>query len=343
MNLKSGLLWFVLLLGVSSCISFEQYSIEVYKPAELTLPVEMKKIAILARNLKFENDTLRNYQKRNRKLIKDKVLFNSDSLVINTCLDSLAAKLLSQNRFDSIMIVPAGIMPERRVEEIRLANKDWYENNAEHTRADGLIILDMFSCFYSSNDDGNYSPLATVVTTNIWSVYDAKKQKVVDRYAQIDTLYWDGTDDSGKFKKNLIPEKNAAIPLAAGIVGENYSKRILPGWSLVYRDIMTCKKPDLKKAAELASKNKWDEAAGVWEKYVESKNSRNRIIALYNLAISNEMSGNVEKALELTAKAAEASTGFFMSMENEVVRKYAAVLYKRQKELIKLQSQHEPQ
>ncbi|MFY9152597.1 MAG: DUF6340 family protein [Prolixibacteraceae bacterium] len=343
MKRKSGFLWFVLLLSLSSCISFEQYSIEVYKPAELTLPVEMKKIAIISRNLKFENDTLQNYQKRNRRLIRDKIEFNTDSLALQACLDSLSTKLLSQNRFDSIMIVPIAIMPERRVNEIKFANPDWYKNNAEHTHADGLIILDMFSCFYSSNDDGDYSPLATVVTTNIWSVYDAKKQKVIDRYAQIDTLYWDGTDDGGKFKKNLIPEKKAAIPLAAGIVGENYSKRILPGWSMVYRDIMTCKKPDLKKAAEQAEKNKWDEAAGVWEKYVESKNSRNRIIALYNLALSNEMSGNIEKALELTAKAAESSSGFFMSMENEVVRNYAAVLYKRQKELVKLQSQHEPQ
>lgn len=343
MNRKSGLLWFVLLLGMSSCISFEKYSIEVYKPAELTLPAEMKKIAIISRNLKFENDTLQNYQKRNRRLIKDKVFFNSDSLAINNCLDSLAAKLLSQNRFDSIMIVPVSIMPERRVKEIKFANPEWYKNNAVHTRADALIILDMFSCFYSSNDDGNYSPLATVVTTNIWSVYDAKKQKLIDRYAQIDTLYWDGTDDSGKFKKNLIPEKKAAIPLAAGIVGENYSKRVLPGWTLVYRDIMSCKKQDLKQAAELAGKNKWDEAAGIWQKYENSKNTRNRIIALYNLALTNEMNGNIDQALKLTAKAAEASSGFFMSMENEVVRKYAAVLYKRQKELIKLQSQHEPQ
>ena len=337
------ILWFVLLLSMSSCISYEKYSIEVYKPAELSIPSEMKKVAILARNLKYENDTLQNYQQKSRRLVSDKIKFNTDSLAIKTCIDSLAARLLSQNRFDSIVVVPVGTMPERRVKEVSFAHPDWYKTNAEVAGADGLIILDMFSCFYSYNTSSDYTPEANVITSNIWSVFDAKRAKMIDRYSQIDTLYWDGMDADGKFNKNWIPEKKAAIPLAGGIVGKNYSKRIIPGWSLVNREIMSCKKADLKLAADLAGKNNWDDAVLIWQKYEESKNKRNKIVALYNLALSNEMNGNLEKALEQTTKAAKASSGFFMSMENEMVRRYAAVLYKRQKELAKLQVQHEIQ
>lgn len=344
MKCNSGLLWIVLLMiSVSSCISFEKYSIEVYKPADLTLPSEMKKVAIIARNLKYENDTLQNYQVKDYKLVKDINRFDSDSTAIRTCLDSLATSLLSQNRFDSILLVPFDVMPEIKVKEVTFANPDWYKDNADLIHADGLIILDMFSCFYSYNSEKDYTPLANVVTSNIWSLYDFHRQKIIDRYSQVDTLFWDGIDAKGKFHQKWIPEKKAAIPLAAGIVGKNYAKRILPGWSLVYRDIMTCNKPDLKKAAKQASKNEWDDAVITWQKYENSKNKRNKIIALYNLALSFEMNGNIEKALELTSEAAKASSGFFMSMENEVVRKYAVVLNRRQNELTKLQSQNEPQ
>ena len=83
MKRKSGLLWFIFLLILSSCVSFEKFSIEVYKPSELNLGPNVRKLAIVSRNLKYVNDTLQNYQVRNHHLIRDKVRFNSDSLAIN--------------------------------------------------------------------------------------------------------------------------------------------------------------------------------------------------------------------------------------------------------------------
>lgn len=340
MTRKSTLLWFVLLFSMSSCISYEKISIEVYKPSELNLPSGIKKVVLVSRNLKYESDTLQNYHVINRRLVKDKIRFNVDSLAIKTCLDSLAGKLTEQNRFDSIIVLPVSLWPEIRVKEIRPAVNSWYKNVSEKSGADALILLDMFSCFYSIDDHFD-NPQVNVVTSNIWSVYDSKKQKIVDRKTQIDTLFWNGTDDNGIFKKIKLPGKKEAIRLASGVIGENYAKHIIPNWKLVYRDIMTCGNPEFQKALKMAQTGNWDEASAIWQGFSEGRNKRNQIIGFYNLALANEMDGNTDKALGFCALAAKASASMFKSPANEAVRKYAAILYSRKLEIEKLNKQNE--
>src|SRR5665647_3547933 len=118
MKRNSGLLWIVLLLILSSCVSYENLTIEVLKPAKFSLPANIRKVAIVSRNLKYEDDTLQYYHQKNRQLVKDKIKFNSDSLAQITCIDSLAAKLLAQSRFDSILILPVNSFPKVSVKDI---------------------------------------------------------------------------------------------------------------------------------------------------------------------------------------------------------------------------------
>lgn len=335
MSPKTRLLWIVLLLSLSSCVSYEKYSMEVFKPGERSFPENMHKIALVARNLKYKADTLQNYQAKNYRLIKDRSRFNVDSLAISTCMDTLEARLLEQPQFDSVLVLPFHTFPVTRVNEIRPAKTGWYRKLADQTGADGLIVLDMFSCFYSVTHD-NMS--ANVVTSNIWSVYN-NRSEMIDRYTQIDTLYWDQSDADGSYKKYKIPDKKSAVAMAAGVIGENYSKRFLPAWTTVYRDIMTCSNPDLKIAANLAGKNKWDEASVIWNKYANASGKRNQLIAKYNLALACEMNGNVDRALELIAESALLSSGAFRSAENELIRKYAVVLERRKNEIKKLNAQ----
>jgi len=340
MKRKSGLLWFIFLLILSSCVSFEKFSIEVYKPSELNLGPSVKKLAIVSRNLKYVNDTLQNYQVRNHHLIRDKVRFNSDSLAIITCMDSLSRHLLAQNKFDSIRVMPVNTFHQNQVKEIRPATSEWYKTISKKTGADALILLDMFSCFYSqTNDESNSS--VNVVTSNIWSVYGAREQRIIDRYTQVDTLYWDELDENSQYKKLQMPDKKSAISLAAGVIGENYAKHILPAWSKVDRTIMTTSDSEFQKAAKLAKNTKWEEAVAIWQKYSDSKSKLKRVTALYNLALASEMNGNIDQAIGLTDQAAKVSSGLFLSSENEAVRKYSAVLYQRKNEINKLNKQYE--
>lgn len=328
--------WMIVFLSLSSCVSYEKYSMEVFKPGERNLPKDMHKVALVARNLKYTIDTLQDYQAKNHRLYKDKIKFNVDSVTITTCFDSLSARLLDQHQFDSVLVLPQNMFPVTRIKQLKPGKAEWYEDLARQTNADGLIVLDMFSCFYSVYNEGIS---ADVIASNIWSVYDARRKKIIDRYTQIDTLYWDQRDENGIYRTTKIPNKKMAVSLAAGVIGENYAKRFVPSWRMVYRDVMTCSNPDLKKAANLALKNKWDDAIAVWQKAESGANRRNKLIATYNLALSSEMNGNVDLAIEYLKKAAELSSKAFRSLENEAVRKYAVVLEQRKNEIRKLENQ----
>lgn len=334
------LLSFIFLLVLNSCVSYEKFSIEVYKPSDLSFEPGIKKIALVARNLKYPNDTLQHYQVQNRHLIKDKFRFNTDSLAIKTCLDSLAARIAEQNQFDSIRVLPVNTFSVRHVNEIRPAKIEWYNSIADQSGANVLILLDMFSCFYTTNNE-NYVSVAKVITSNIWSVYQVNTHKIIDRFSQIDTLYWDETDKNGEYKKIRIPDKKNAILLAAGVIGENYAKHIFPAWTKVDRNFMTNSNSEIQKSIKLAQSNNWEKASEIWQALCQSGRKQDKVVALYNLALASEMNGDVDRAIESLNQAAKAGTGLFMSNVNEAIRRYIVILYQRKNELVKLNKQHE--
>ncbi len=340
MNWKILIVGLFYLLILNSCVGYKEFAIEVFKPAEFSFTADAKKIVLISRNLKYKNDTLQNYYVSNNSLMKDKSKINMDSLAISICMDSLSSRLNSQGHFDRIKILPFNMFPRIRVNEIRPAKIDWYKSIAEKTDADYLILLDMFSCFYSVNS-ADYSPEAKVITSNIWSVYNSKNQKIIDRFSQIDTLYWNQFDETGNYKKVNIPDKKNAITLAATAIADNYSKHILPSWAKVIRTLMLCDNPDFQKAVKLAQANQWEQAISIWQGFSESNSKLKRASALYNLAVACEMNGDIDKAIEFTDEAAKVSSGLFLGYVNEQVRKYSVVLYQRKYEIAKLNRYYE--
>lgn len=340
MNLKTGLPGLLLILILNSCVSYKEFSVEVFKPAELSIPANTKNIVLVSRNLKYKNDTLQNYYQRNRQLIRDKINLNIDSLAVSTCLDTVASRLTNQGHFEQVQVLPVTTFSKIRVSDIKPAKAEWYKSVAEKSGADVLVLLDMFSCFYSTNA-AESSPEARVVTSNIWSVYNAKNQQIIDRFSQIDTLYWNQLDENGNYQKVKIPDKKNAVMLAAGVIGMNYSKHILPAWTQLKRTYLSCNDSNFQKALKLAQDNQWKEAIGIWLGFSEDKSNLKKASAFYNLAVTSEMDGDIDKAIEFTDKAAKASTGLFLGSVNEQVRRYSVVLYQRKNEINKLNQQYE--
>lgn len=329
----------VSLFFLCSCVTLNEFPIEVFQPAKITLPAEIKNVTIVGRNLKYLNDTLQNYYSKDFRLVKNKKTFNTDSISVQACLDSLSQKLQSQKRFNKITALPFTSFPVQFVKNIHAPSKTLIQEIASKTGADALILLDMYSGFYSiykNSDDGR--SIAKVVTASIWTIYDIQKNRMINHTSLVDTVYWDGLDSKENYLASRIPDKKAAMQIAAGLVGVNYSKNIIPFWATVYRNTLSCNQADFKKAAGLAKMNKWEEATEIWKKYTESKNKRHKIYSLFNLAIASEMDGNIETAIELNNKASKISSSPVFADENEIIRKYAAVLAKRKIELAKLNS-----
>lgn len=329
----------VLVLFLSSCVGLNEFPIEVFQPAKVGLPAEIKNVTLVSRNMKYTNDTLQNYHSKDFRRIKDIRPVNIDSLTVKACFDSLSLKLKDQKRFGNITLLPVSSLPVQHSKTITPPSKKLIQKISSDTNADALILLDMYSSFYSvyPNPDNGRS-IAKVVTASIWTIYDASKIQIINHTSLVDTLYWDGLDDHQNYLASRIPNKKAAMEIAAGIAGVNYSKNIVPNWVKVYRNTLSCNQVDFKKAAELAKMNKWDEASGLWGKYTQSTHKRYKIQALFNLAIASEMNGNIDEAISLVNQASKSSSSPFYATENKLILKYSAVLARRKIELNKINS-----
>ena len=329
----------VSLLFLCSCVTLNEFPIEVFQPAKITLPAEIKNVTLVSRNMKYLNDTLQNYYSKDFKRIKDIVPTNTDSLSVQSCFDSLSVKMQDQKQFKKITVLPVTSLSVKYVKNINPPSKQLILKISSDTHADALILLDMYSSFYSvyPNPDNGHS-IAKVVTANIWTIYDASKVQILNHTSLVDTLYWDGLDEAENYSASRIPNKKEALKIAAGLAGVKYSKNIVPNWATVYRQTLSCNQIDFKKAAELAKKNKWDEASALWKKYSESTHRRYQMQALFNLAVASEMNGDIEGATELISKASKVSSSASYSMENKSIRQYSAVLAKRKIELNKINS-----
>lgn len=326
-------------LFLCSCVTLNEFPIEVFKPAKVTLPAGIKNVTLVSRNMKYTNDTLQKYYSKDNKLIKDFKSVDIDSLSIKACFESLSMKMQALNRFSKITVLPVSSLPWQYVNHVNPPSKKFIQKISSDTNGDALILLDMYSSFYSvyPNPDNGRS-IAQVVTACIWTIYDPSKIRILHHTSLVDTLYWDGLDDKGNYLASRIPNKKAAIEIAAGMAGGKYSKNIVPSWVKVYRQTLSYNQVDFKKAAQLAKKNKWDEASALWEKYTESANKRARMQALYNLAVASEMNGDIVTANKLISRASTISSSASFATENKSIRKYAAILAKRKMELNKINS-----
>lgn len=339
MQMMKSITAIVLFLFLSSCVTVSEFPIEVIQPAKVNLAADIKNVALVSRNLKYTNDTLQNYYSNGFRRIKEKLPIDIDSLSVQVCLDSLFQKIQAQQRFQTINVLPVRSLPVQYVKNIGPPSKQLVGKIASDTHADALILLDMYSSFYSIFPAQNSEQkVAKVVTASIWTIYDASTVQILHHTSLIDTLYWDGLDDGQRYSASRIPNKQAALKIAAGLVGVKYAKNIVPSWATVYRNTLSNDQTDFTKAAELAKNNSWEGASTLWEKYTGSSNKRHQMQALYNLAVASEMNGDIDTANELIARASKLSSSASYRIENKAIRAYAAVLAKRKIELNKVNS-----
>jgi hypothetical protein len=102
----------------------------------------------------------------------------------------------------------------------------------------------------------------------------------------------------------LIGRKDA-VNQVSNKAGREYAMRILPYQIRVSRDYYVKGTDNFKIAKRRAQMGKWDEAGELWEK--ETNNSSGKIAgrACYNMAIINEINGDLNTALGWAQKAYE--------------------------------------
>lgn len=325
-----------LFLILASCTVYKEYPIEVYNPGDANVPPSAKKAALVYRNFKYPQDTLQHYYKNDFQLRKAKNdPENLDSLLASITLNELATELKSNYVFDDVYVFPATIFERHTAEHLTHLPPDLIQNVSQATDAGVLVVLETFSSFFSAYPQTFDTPSSgEVITVAVWGIYDAMTKESIERKTMIDTVFWNGYDDEGNYRKGYQPPPRlTALEMASSLAGENYAKRFYATWQTVNRMYSVPPLPDFSDAAFYFEEGKWDNAIALWQRYADDSNGKMAINARYNLALAYELKDDLETAQKWLNAALHLASQFRSKQDLQMILTYKKVLDDRQKRI----------
>jgi tetratricopeptide (TPR) repeat protein len=330
---------FILTTALTSCTVYKEYTIDIYQPGKIAVPRDVKNVALIYRNFKYNNDTLQHYYKSDNRLKKaSKDPEKLDSILVHFCLNELALNL-KNNPYERIHIFPE-VFKQHSGSKLPPIDFKIIDKLTDQTNTDLVISLETFSYFYSeySYDQSSQNP-REVVTANVWAVYDPAANKLLERKTLIDTLYWNTLDDKGdNLKSSKLPPRLSALKIAAQMAGENYSKRFFASWETVRRMYSVPPPADFQIAEKYLQKGDWDNAINIWQRYAEDGNGKLAIHARYNLALAYEMKDEIDVALQWINAAGKIAGEYRSKDDLKAISAYQKVLLQRQRDINRLNS-----
>lgn len=341
MKVKVYFLFFTALL-VASCTVYREYPIEVYNPGEANVPPSAKNAAIIYRNFKYEADTLQHYYKNDFQLIKAKNdPKNLDSILAISAINELATDLKSNNVFEKIYIFPWNTFDKHTGDHLIDLPNELVEKVTNASNTDLLIVLETYSSFFSTYPQTFDTPKTNeVITVAVWGIYDPVKKVSRERKSMIDTVFWNGYDEEGNYRKGYTPPPRlAALEMAAALAGKNYSKRFYATWETVNRMYSVPPLPDFADAAFYFEEGKLDRAVALWQKYADDSNGKMAINARYNLALAYELKDDLDTAQQWLTAALDLAAKYKSRKEINSILTYQKILNTRKEKLSKLNRQ----
>jgi hypothetical protein len=169
-----------------------------------------------------------------------------------------------------------------------------------------------------------------------WRFYDNVNKRMIDEQVFWDEKAWTGAGNTPEEALRRLPAKRRAINDAAIFSGEMLAFRVSPKWVTVNRTYFQKgkKQENFKLAKNKVKDKQWNEAAKLMDPLTRLSNHKIAARAMHNMAISAEMEGNIELAIEWATKA-------YKTHKRDVYREYVNDLHRRQMDQVKLDEQLE--
>lgn len=299
-----------------SCKTNELY-LNVVEPAPVQIPDAVKNAGIINRYLPTDET----------KVIDaiDKTLSlegkNLDRDGAAEAVNGLADELKGNVRFSSVEVIDDIKFKTSAVQNFPAPLKwEIVEMICGEKSVDALFALERYDTDtkinYSSQKVDIQTPLGkipgiehhvdmeTIVKTG-WRIYYPSTRTILDEYGNSKSIVFSGKGVNPIVAASSLIGRKEAVNQVSSKAGHEYAMRILPYQIRVTREYYVKGTNNFKIAQRKAQVGKWDEAGELWEK--ETKNSSGKIAgrACYNMAIINEINGNIDAALGWAQKSYE--------------------------------------
>ncbi|MFD0797588.1 DUF6340 family protein [Maribacter chungangensis] len=326
------LAYLILTFLITSCSATNRLTMGVTEPALVYLPSDVKRVGIINRS---------EPSKGNKVLDDiDKILsaegLHLDEKGAEAAISSLSSQLAAIRNFEEIKII-------KDVEEIKKglavlpATLSWnvVEKICEENEVDVLFSL----AFFDTDTKADYKittmklpnsmgidvdvpaqevALATSIS-NGWRVYDPQLKEVVDERIYTKQMLFKGSGINPLKAVEAVAGRNETVQEYSKNVGIAYANRLTPKRIRVARDYFVRGTDNFKIAQRRAQAGDWDGAAELWQQELAHPDAKIAGRAHYNMAISHEINGDIDKAIEFASLA-------YTDYRNNIALDYVNVL-----------------
>lgn len=330
MKIPAALLGIILVCY--SCSSTNLMSLSVTEPAPVSLPPDAKTAAVVNRSRAADDSKTVDAIHRTLSL-ESKELQTEGA---GASLTGLTDALIRSNRFTLVKPLNnldlrsygAGVFPVS-------LSWDTVEKICKENHADVLFSLELFDAGSQVGLGivtlGQVASMKTQVKTG-WRIYDPSTRNILDQYI----IYRDLNTQGGNLLAtgSAILDRKEEVIKAGHRTGEDYATRIIPYSLRVSRYYYVRGNGSFVIAKRMAQAGDWDEAAKLWSQATSNNSPKVAGRACYNMAIIDEINGDLNGALQWAKKAYEVyRTPYALS--------YVNILQQRQSNDALLRSQTE--
>lgn len=311
-------LLFLVVIVFASCRT-NQLSISVLSPSPVTISTEVSRVGVVNRSIPADEKKAVNalHQLLSAESISmlkegsaESIRGLKDALLENEQFNYVSILDTINLRSDAIGVFSAPLSWEQ-VEKICL------QNNVQV-----LFVLEMFHTELKINPvavtnivTSLKNPLQAVnalqqvsINTQVqmgWRIYDPLIKRILDDFTLVKDMNFNSNGNPLVAVDRLLQRKEY-VKQTANFGGRVYSDRIVQHWYRVYRDyFVRAGNANFKIAKRRAIVGNWDGAAELWQNEVNNPKQKTAGRACFNMAIINEINGNIDDAIRWAQKSYE--------------------------------------
>lgn len=149
---------------------------------------------------------------------------------------------------------------------------------------------------------GHEITLETLIE-NGWRIYDPQNQQIIDEFTLNDRLVSSAKGRSPLRALRSIENRTDSIVSKSKSSGSTYGLRLKPYELDVNRDYFVRGTDNFVKADEKAKNGDWKAAAVLWKQETTNEKAKIRSKACYNMAVFNEVTDDLEVAIDWASKS----------------------------------------
>jgi hypothetical protein len=302
---------FLVLTGLALLLTgAASVTLTVLKPSPVSLPKNIKKVGLLDRTVRPDKKVAQLESVLNAKTP------DTDVEGARLCLDG-AGKVLLDSGLYEVKKVPGRLIGADIIGSFPTAlSWEQVQKICETNGVDALISLEIFNSDFVVSQGQRaktgglipfefYASGSTTVKAG-FRVYNPADKVIVDEYRLSKTKQWESTASTIQGALNLMVNKTKAVGETGAVLGSDYGYRIIPSWYYVTRPLYDTPKKykEMVRGTRLSQVADWNGAIKAWEAMIpKCKKDDHAGRAAYNIAVSYEVLGDLQKAREWAVKS----------------------------------------